>query len=223
VTEARCGWIDEEGASSPVVPGGGLSDVLGCRERELLPVAKTSPIRVTAAHEALPLLRPGDALDALFFEESFDVFGGDSRVLAEFSNGRPAIVYAPFGKGRALIVGSFPGSAYHHFKNAANGKFFAGLAEWLKIARPVEVSVAEPGAMVEARILEGDGYRILFGFNRGETRATAKFSVAMRGGGASALDLETRRSVPCATGAGRAVVEKALGPSEVWVVHVSDK
>ncbi len=223
VTEARCGWVDEKGASSPVVPGGGLSDVLGCRESELLPVAKTSPMRITAGHEALPLLRPGDTLDALFFEESFDVFGKDSRVLAEFSNGRPAIVYAPFGKGRALIVGSFPGSAYHHFKNAANGKFFAGLAEWLKIARPVEVAAAEPGALVEARVLEGDGYRILFGFNRGEKPVTAKFSVPAKGGRPSARDIETGRPVPCAAEAGRAVLEKALAPGEAWVVHISEK
>ena len=223
VTEARCGWVDEMGASSPVVPGAELSDVLGCRESELLPVAKTSPIRITANDEALPLLRPGDTLDALFFEESFDVFGKDSRVLAQFSNGRPAIVTAPFGKGRALIVGSFPGSAYHHFKNAANGKFFAGLAEWLKIPRPVEVAAGEPGALVEARVLEGDGYKILFGFNRGEKPVTATLSVPAKGGRPSARDIETGRPVPCAGEAGRAVLEKAFAPGEVWVVHISEK
>jgi len=223
VTEARCGWVDETGASSPVVPGAGLSEVLGCRELELLPVAKTSPIRITAGHESIPLLKPGDTLDALFFEESFDVFGKESRVLAEFSDGRPAMVYAPFGKGRTLIIGSFPGSAYHHFKNPANGRFFAGLADWLKVAKPVEVTTSEPGAFVEARVLEGDGYKILFGFNRGEKPAAAKFGLRTGSGRVSAREVETAEPVSCASEGGRAVLEKTLKPGEVWVVHISEK
>jgi beta-galactosidase GanA len=223
VTEARCGWVDEKGHSSPVIPGGGLSEVLGCRESEILPVPKTSAIRVTAAHEALPLLRPGDTLDALFFEESFDVSGKDSRVLAEFSDGRPAIVYAPYGKGRAMIVGSFPGSAYFHFKNPANGRFFAGLAEWLKIPSPVEVAVSEPGAFVEARLLEGDGYGILFAFNRGEKEAEARLSVRMGGVDVTAREIETGRPVNVSKDADRFVVGGKLAPGGVWVVALSKK
>jgi beta-galactosidase len=223
LTEARCGWVDEKGVSSPVIPGAGLSDALGCRELELLPVAKTSAIKITAGHESIPLLKPGDALDALFFEESFDVFGKDSRVLAEFSDGRPAMVYAPYGKGKAMIVGSFPGSAYHHFKNPNNGKLFAGLAEWLKIRKPVEVTAAEPGAVIEGRILEGEGYKLLFGFNRGDKPAAARFAVLMKGGRATAREVETGAVVDLAVAGDRAVLSKTLKPGEVWVVHISEK
>jgi beta-galactosidase len=223
LTEARCGWVDEKGFSSPVIPGAGLSDALGCRELELLPIAKTSAIKIKAVHESLPLLKPGDTLDALFFEESFDVFGKDSRVLAEFSDGRPAMVYAPYGKGKVMIVGSFPGSAYHHFKNPANGKLFAGLAEWLKIPKPVEVTAAEPGAVVEGRVLEGEGYKILFGFNRGEKAVAAKFAVLMKGGRAAARDIETGAVAESAVEGDRAVVGKTLKPGEVWVVHFTER
>ena len=223
VAEARCGWVDEKGRSSPVIPGAGLSEALGCRELELMPVPKTSAMKVKAVHEAIPLLKPGDSLDALFFEESFDVFGKSSQVLAEFSDGRPAIVYAPFGKGRAMIVGSFPGSAYYHFKNPNNGRFFAGLAEWLKIGKPVEVAAAETGAMVEARLLDGDGYKILFGFNRGENAAAAKFAVAVKGAKITARELETGREFPCTVENGRAVLGRRLAPGEVWVVHILER
>jgi beta-galactosidase GanA len=223
VTEARCGWVDEKGFSSAVIPGAGLSDALGCRELELLPIAKTSAIKITAGHESIPLLKPGDALDALFFEESFDVFGKDSRVLAEFSNGRPAMVYAPCGKGKVMIVGSFPGSAYHHFKNPNNGKFFAGLAEWLKISKPVEVTTSEPGAVIEGRVLEGEGYKILFGFNRGEKAVEAKFAVLMKGGRASAREVETGAVVDPAVAGDRAVLSKTLKRGEVWVVHLTER
>jgi beta-galactosidase len=223
VTEARCGWVDERGFSSPVIPGAGLSEALGCRESELLPVAKTSAIKITAGHESIPLLKPGDTLDALFFEESFEVFGKESRVLAEFSDGRPAMVFAPHGKGRAVIVGSFPGSAYHHFKNPNNGKFFAGLAEWLKVPKPVEVSAAEPGAVIEGRVLEGQSGKILFAFNRGDKPASVKFGMRVKSGRVEAKDLETGQAVEAAVERERAVIRRNLNPGEVWVVHILER
>lgn len=220
VTEARCGWVDEKGVSSPVIPGGGLHEALGCRELMLTPVPKTSAIRIRTADESIPLLAPGDKLDALFFEESFEVFGTKSVVLAEFEDGRPAMVAAPFGKGKAVIVGSFPGSAYYHFKNPNNGKLFAGLADWLKIARPIEVASSEPEVLVEGRALEGDGYKILFGFNRGEKRTAARFGVLMAGGKFEARGLETEKAVPFVRENGRVIVEKSLEPGEAWVVLI---
>ncbi len=223
VTEARCGWVDEKGVSSPVIPGGGLHKALGCRELMLTPIPKTSAIRIRTAHESIPRLAVGDKLDALFFEESFEVFGKDSVVLAEFEDGRPAMVAAPFGKGKAVIVGSFPGSAYFHFRNPANGRFFAGLADWLKIARPIEVASSDPEVLVEGRALEGHGYRVLFGFNRGEKRTTARFGVLMAGGTFEARELETEKAVAFVREGGRVVVERALEPGEAWVVLIRNK
>lgn len=223
LTEARCGWVDEKGFSSPVIPGGGLDEVLGCREIEIMPLAKTGTIEVKAADEAFPLLKPGDKLDSLFFEESFDVFGKESRVLATFPDGRPAIVVAPFGKGKAIIVGSFLGSAYHHFKNPNNGKFFAGLADWLKIVPPVRVTVSAPDAVVEGRLLQGDGYAVLFGFNRGDKPVTAKFAVKTDAARPAAVNLETDEAVPVTRDKDRATVEKSFKPGEVWVVHINER
>jgi beta-galactosidase len=218
LTEARCGWIDEKGLSSPVVPGGGLHEVLGCREIELTPLAKTGTVEIAAADEAFPLLKPGDKLDSLFFEEAFDVFGEASRVVAKFADGRPAVVAAPYGRGRAIIVGSFLGSAYHHFRNPNNGKFFAGLADWLGIEAPVRVAASAPDAVVEGRLLRGEGYALLFGFNRGEKPVTAKFGVRMGGERVAASDLETGAALKVVREGDRHVVEKKLEPSEAWVV-----
>jgi beta-galactosidase len=223
LTEARCGWVDEKGVSSPVIPGGGLHEVLGCREIELTPLAKTGVIEVKIADEAFPLLKPGDKLDSLFFEECLDVFSKASRVVATFPDGRPAVVAAACGKGRAIIAGSFLGSAYHHFKNPNNGKFFAGLAEWLKIVPPVRVTASAPDAIVEGRLLQGDGYSLLFGFNRGEKPVTAKFGVRMEAGRAAAANLETGEAVTVVRDGDRAVVEKALEPGEVWVVRINER
>ncbi len=223
VAEARCGWIDERGFSSDVYPGGGLHEVFGCREDSLLPLRETSKIIIKAPHESLPFLRQGDHLDALFFEESFELIDDKSVVLAEFENGKPAMVYAPYGKGKAIIVGSFIGSAYHHFQNSNNAKFLTGLAQWLGISNPVEASSLEKEVLVEARVLEGQKHKILFGFNRGEKRTTAKFEVAVMGQNWTAKNLESERDVAIGFHGERAVLEKTMEPQEVWVVLLDQK
>src|SRR4030042_5294811 len=83
LTEARCGWVDERGFSSKIIPGGGLHEVLGCRESYLMPLPKPSALKIKGAHEELPLLKDGDKLDTLFFEEGFELLGATLRVLAE--------------------------------------------------------------------------------------------------------------------------------------------
>jgi beta-galactosidase len=223
VSEARCGWVDERGFSAPVIPGGGLHEVFGCREAEVLPIPKTGTIKVKYSSDCLPLLKSGDTLESLFFEESFDLLNTEAQVLAEFENGKPAAVLANYGKGKAIIVGSFLGSAYHHFKNPNNGKFFAGLAEWLKISKPVEITSSDPETLVEGRVLEGDGYKILFGFNRGERITAAKFSIQMDGKSFEARELETKKDVPIGEEKGRVLVERDLEPREVWVVIIRAK
>jgi beta-galactosidase len=218
VTEARCGWVDERGFSSDVIPGGGLHEVLGCRESSLMPLAKTSVLFIKGNHEALPWLQDGDQLDTLFFEEGFELLGNKAEVLAQFENRKPAIVSASYGKGKAIIVGSFIGSAYYHFKNPNNGKFFAGLFEWLKLVKPVEVTSAEKDVLIEPRLLEGPNGKILFGFNRGEKKTLAKFAVAAADGSYKARNLETKDDVTLRQKDNRLLLEKILEPGEVWVV-----
>jgi hypothetical protein len=188
-----------------------------------LPLRETSKIIIKAPHESLPFLRQGDHLDALFFEESFELIDDKSVVLAEFENGKPAMVYAPYGKGKAIIVGSFIGSAYHHFQNSNNAKFLTGLAQWLSISNPVEASSLEKEVLVEARVLEGQKHKILFGFNRGEKRTIAKFEVAVMGQDWAAKNLESGRDVAIGFHGERAVLEKPMEPQEVWVVLLDQK
>lgn len=218
VAEARCGWVDERGYSSPVIPGGGLDQVLGCRESNLSPVRKTGVMAVKTGHPSLPFLKRGDRLDTVFFAESFEVFGKDSVVLAEYENGEPAMVYARHGRGQALIAGSFLGLAYHHFLNPANAAFFAGLAAWLGVEAPVVVKPGRPDDMLEARVLEGDGYTLFFAFNRGDREAAGDFRVRFPAGRVAVVDLETGADVPTAREADRVLVRGKLAAGEVRVM-----
>lgn len=223
VVEARCGWIDERGFSSSVYPGGGLHDVLGCRESSLMPLRKTSEIRIIASHESLPLLKQEDRLDALFFEEAFELIGEKSQVLAEFKDGEPAMVFAHHGKGKAIIVGSFIGSAFHHFKNPNNAKFLEGLALWLGLSNPVRVESTDRDALVEARILEEESHRILFGFNRSDKKTAATFTLLTGEEECRAQDLETGEEIPAVFQDNRLVLKKILMPQQIWVVLIQNK
>jgi beta-galactosidase len=220
LAEARFGWIDERGFSSDVIPGGGLDQAVGCREAEVVPLRKASAITIAKDHPALPGLATGDRLDTVFFEESFDVFGSASEVLAVTESGRPAMVYAPHGKGGAIIVGSFVGAAYHHFANPNNARLLTGLAQWLAVSKPVEVQSSEPDVMAEARVLEGDGYRLLFGFNRGQKATSAQFALAANEPSTSVRNLETGQTVTPEVEDGRLIVQQALDPQQVVVLLV---
>ncbi|MBC7350277.1 MAG: beta-galactosidase [Candidatus Aminicenantes bacterium] len=173
LVEARAGWIDEKGFAFPVIPGGGLDRVLGCREARLLPIPKTGQMTISQSHPALPWLKPGDRLNTVFFEETFEITDNKARVLATSPDGQPMLVLAPYGKGQAIIAGSFLGSAYHHFRNPNNGKFLAGLAEWLGLKPELEIESQPEKALLEWRLLEGLDYCLLFVFNRGEEKAKA--------------------------------------------------
>jgi len=223
VTEARCGWIDERGSSSPVIPGGGLSEALGCRESFLEPIQRTGFMKIKTGHESLPLLEPGEKLDTVFFAEGFDVFGKGSVVLAEYENGLPAMVYSRHGKGQAIVAGSFLGMAYHHFKNQNNARFLAGLADWLGIAPAVSVEAQEPETLLEARLLEGDGYKFFFAFNRGPKTATGTFVIKSPWKKAQAVDIETGDSLPVKNVAEGFRLARRLESQEVWVVLIKGR
>lgn len=223
VAEARCGWNDERGFSSEVIPGGGLHEVFGCRESYLMPLEKTSTIRIITSHESLPFLKQGDTLDALFFEEGFELINDRSEVLAEFENGKPAIVYSSYGKGKAIIIGSFIGSAYHHFKNPHNAKFLVGLAKWLEIPKKINITSSNKDVFIDARILEGKAFKVLFGFNRGDKKTEAKFAVSVKGQNYTVRNLESKKEVPLYFQNDRLIMEKVLEPGEIWIVVIKQK
>ena len=218
LVEARAGWIDEKGFAFPVIPGGGLDRVLGCREARLLPIQKTGQMIISQHHPALPWLKPGDSLETVFFEETFAVTDKKARVLATSPDGQPMLVLAPYGKGQALIAGSFLGSAFHHFRNPNNGKFLTGLADWLGIKADEEVKASPEPALIECRWLEGPDYRLLFVFNRGEEKSLISLSADRPWSGVELRNLETGEKISFREEKKRLSLELELGPQGVKVL-----
>jgi beta-galactosidase len=74
-------------------------------------------------------------------------------VAGTYGNGHIAAVENRFGKGKTLLIGTYPGTGYARHHSPAAKAFFAGLLEWAGVSQQVRVSVAG----VEARLHAGAG------------------------------------------------------------------
>jgi len=216
VAEARLAWNDERGFSSDCVPGFGLDRVFGAREKLIRPVEQAKML--IAPNANLPGLKPGDAVRAEAFEEDLDPESG-ARVLAKFSNGEPAIVEKRYGKGKAILVGSFPALSYQRQHEASTKRLLLALARAAGVAADVEVS-GQGTNEVEVRRLTSDRVQILFAFNHAKTPAQAAIRLRLPWAQAGALDLGRASEVSVPVTGGMALLTKNLAPGEIWVVKL---
>ena len=135
VSEARLAWNNERGRASEIIPGLGLHEVTGCRERavQMTGTGRTE-LRWTANDVAG--LHDGDRLPGTLYEETLEPVGPNARVVARFANGDPAAVVSSFGRGKTLTLGSYVGVAYEHRRDDTARRFFDGLLDWAGVARP---------------------------------------------------------------------------------------
>jgi beta-galactosidase len=165
VAEARFGWNNERGRASERIPGMGLWEVMGCRETDVQTGAK--------GRTTLRWLATGDTLPARWYEETLEPASHDARVVAQFSDGRPAGITSSYGKGKTLMLGSFISAAYETAPAPEVERFYQGLLEWAGVELPV---VVESGG-VEVRYLESGPTTLVFAFNHTKQPVAAAFSL----------------------------------------------
>jgi beta-galactosidase len=167
-TEARAGWVDERGHAQETIPGFGWERMLGVREKSTTPKPELR-------------IRWGSSdIAAAIFEERFTVFDPAAKPLAYFADGSPAAFEHNYGRGSAIIVGSFPGQANETAEatalqranivvgnlpsdRAAGGKHPLGgfLAEWAGVSSP-ELKTTAP---IDLQQLVADSGRMVFLLN----------------------------------------------------------
>ena len=173
VAEARLAWNDERGFSSDEVPGMGLAAVFGAREKIIRPMEK--PEIVPEPNAALPGWTADTPVAAAAFEEELEPLPG-ARVLARFADGAPAMVENTYGKGKAILLGSFLAMAYQRQHNDAQKQLLLALARAAGVTAEVTLS-GDNTSQVEVRRLEGKGVQFLFAFNHSDQRANANITV----------------------------------------------
>ena len=179
VAEARTGWNDERGYSSDVIPGMGLSEVFGVREKEVWMREEHLPMTVTqnsifSDEEAVA------SLSGFLYGTTFEVLNEeDTSIIANFDQtGDPIVVHHTYGKGQTVAIGSFLGMANHPNQTEENNWFILELTELAGVEKPVFTSLdgqlQDPVAVQLQK--NSEGY-LLFAINHGAAEQMFTISV----------------------------------------------
>jgi beta-galactosidase len=216
VAEARLAWNNARGYASPTIPGFGLDQVFGAREELIRPEANPRLIIQTGAH--LPGLKAGDSVDAANFEEDLLPLG-QGKVLARFPDGKAAMVRIGYGRGTAILVGSFPALSYQRKHDPSTKQLFLSLASLAGVTKEVRVSGPGTGE-VEVRRLTSDREQFVFVFNHAADAADATISLQLPWKPKSAQDLIENQSVPFHMDRMGTIMHKNLPANAIWVVRL---
>src|SRR5207248_5402628 len=116
----RLAWNDERGFASEVIPGADLAEVFGARESVIRPVDRAE-IEVGPGSGLLDFA-PHTKIYGEGFEEQLEPLA-DGKAIAGFTDGGAAVVVHSYGKGRAILVGTFLALAYHRHQDLSNRRF----------------------------------------------------------------------------------------------------
>jgi beta-galactosidase len=184
LSEARLAWNDDRGYAAGVIPGMGLSEVFGVRERELRMREGGVDMRISdTSHPVTGMLTEGDMLRGSLYAQTFELLNDDSRVLAEWEDAGPVMVASRYGNGETLITGSHNGWAAHPEPSPEFFAWLDGVVQWAGIGRPF--TSGHDGIQeypVEIRMLENPGGRVLFVLNHGHEHQDVEISLRAGGG-----------------------------------------
>jgi beta-galactosidase GanA len=219
VAEGRLAWNDARGFSSDEVPGMGLARVFGAREKVIRPVEK--PEIVLDSNPAQPDWTPGTQVLAEAFEEDLEALPG-ARVLAHFADGAPAIVENAYGKGEAILVGSFLPMSYQREHQEPAKQVLLSFAREAGVTREITIS-GDNASQLEVRRLVGEGFQFLFAFNHADHPADAKITVDVPWTVSDAHSLNDEHEVAFSQSNGHLALTRRFPGNGIWVVRYARK
>jgi len=160
--EARPGWVNEEGHAEPAIPGFGWTEIFGVRETSIDPEKETA------------VNWDGASFTGASFAEHFTVLDDNAKVVAKFADGTAAAYEHKYGKGDAILLGTFAGQ-WNEANPAPLHPLGNILAKWAGLTLP---DLKAP-ALVELREMNGPGGEFVFLFNHADTAAKVEFVEAL--------------------------------------------
>jgi beta-galactosidase len=200
--EARAGWVDERGHAEPKIPGFGWDEMLGVREKQLIP-GKEFPITW------------GDAqFRGIRFQEQFEAEKKSARPLARTSDGTPIAWENSYNRGKAIIFGSFAGQAnYEHpIPMHPSAKI---LSAWAGLSHP---DLRAP-ALLELRQMQGVKGRFVFLFNHSDKAAAVEFGRELEQPASRVREIVTDQAIQAT---GRALSLKTEVPPQTVRIYRID-
>ena len=216
VAEARLAWNDERSFANAVIPGFGLDHIFGAREKSIQPADR--PALWTEASSLLPGLPTHFPVTGEAFAESLEPLP-KSSVLARFSDGQAAMVVNTFGKGKAILVGSFLALSYEKEHDPSTKRLLLSLAQAAGVTPEVEVSGAGTQETEVRRLLDSD-VQMVFVFNHSKETADLQLSLFPPWMPRQARDWTEDRPVRFDSQGGRLIFHKSLAPKGIWIFEL---
>ena len=221
VAEARLAWNDARGYASPVIPGFGLDQVFGGREISIHP--EDSPRLILQSSANMSGLKNGDAIEGAAFAENLQPYSGAST-LARYADGQPAILENSFGRGKAILIGSFVGLAYQEKQDPLTGEFLRSLASAAGVAPNVQVTGAGT-SQVEVRRLISENEQFVFVFNHADSAADTTIRLRLPWRVQNARDLISGESLTApalqaAANGDDTILQKKIAAKGIWIVRL---
>jgi beta-galactosidase len=163
ISEGLPGYFGDRGRAGPVQPNLGLDRLFGARESYV----EFTPDLL----ENLTFKVRSSQIHGRFFLQQYTAAGGVP--VGTYEDGAVAALENRFGKGRTLLIGSFPGAGYYLHRSAGTRTFFAGLLDWASTEPHLRSSDNE----MKARLHKGDGGTYLWVIN--PTRKTRSAVISM--------------------------------------------
>lgn len=177
--EARAGWVDERGRAEAEVPGFKWTEMLGVREKQLLP-GKEFGVRWGAAQ-----------FKATGFREQFEVKNHSPRPVAFAADGSPIAYENRYNAGSAIVFGSFVGEEnYQH--PVPKHPLALLLSRWAKVSQPRLVAPA----LVELREMQAPSGRFVFLFNHSDKPVPVEFRRGLEKPAARFQEIVTGQTLP---------------------------
>lgn len=120
------GWNVELGRHQTAVPGYGMEEVFGARQLTASDPGSSGMVEITLGKN-LPYIRARQKVSGAIVREVLRP--ARAEVLGRFAGGDPAITSAKYGKGRAILIGSYVGMPFYRGLAPQNGDLIASLAE----------------------------------------------------------------------------------------------
>jgi beta-galactosidase len=176
--EARPGWVDERGHAEPKVPGFGWDEMLGVREKQLIPT-KEFEVKWGAAQ-----------FNAMMFQEQFEMEGHSARPVAVTTDGTPIAYRNNYHKGSAIIFGAFAGQENYQHPLAMHP--LAGLLlRWTGVSKPK----LQAPRLLELREMSAPKGRWVFFFNHANKPASVEFTRKLEKPAAGIREIMTGQEV----------------------------
>ncbi|HXJ41984.1 MAG TPA: beta-galactosidase trimerization domain-containing protein, partial [Bryobacteraceae bacterium] len=158
ISEGLPAYFGDHGRAGAKQPNYGLDQLFGARESYV----EFTPDLL----EKLTLEVQGHKIDGRYFLQEYELAGGSAA--GKYTNGHIAAVEHRQGKGRTLLIGTFPGSGYYLHHSPEAKKFFAGLLDMAGVKPRLKTDNPD----IQARLHTGTAGTYLWVTNPGHKETT---------------------------------------------------